>query len=174
MMPVRYPIIYLTGVLLLILAACNSENASVPFEEPEITGHVMDIGEGRILIVSPEALDFSGNGGIEEYYKAVWAGYAADDVEVGELVKVWFDGGMDASYPGQATVKDLEVIPGFTPEGATLSDTEALNKALTTETFENEILTVQAIEFDADQDEWTIVLKNTDSYEEHTIRVEDK
>lgn len=68
----------------------------------------------------------------------------------------------------------MEVIPGSTPEGATLSDTEALNKALTAETFENEILTVHSMSFDVERDEWSIVLKNTDSYEEYTIRVEDK
>lgn len=89
-------------------------------------------------------------------------------------MKIWFDGGVETSYPGQAAVGRLEVIPSSTPEGATLSDTEALNRALSKNKFENEILTAQSISYDADKDEWSIILKNTDNYEEHTVKVEDK
>lgn len=172
-MPMRNSIIYLTVVLLLVLSGCSSDNTPDPVEELGITGYVMDIGEGGMLVVSAEAKDYSRTGGNEEYYDAVWVSYAPGDVEVGEYVKIKFDGAINDSYPGQADVREIEVIPGSTPEGATLSDTEALNKALTTETFGNEILTVQTIEFDANQDEWTIVLKNTDNYEEHSIRIAD-
>ena len=173
-MPVRTPILYLTALLLFVLTGCNSENTSDPVEEPGITGYVMDIGEEGLLVVSAEAEEAGGTGGVKEYYNAAWAGNAPGDVEVGECVEIRLEGGVNDSYPLQATVGELEVIPGSTPEGATLSDTEALNKALTMETFENEILTVQSMSFDAERDEWSIVLKNTDSYEEYTIRVEDK
>ncbi|MFD1032509.1 DUF3221 domain-containing protein [Metaplanococcus flavidus] len=170
----RNPLIYFTILVLVALAGCSSESSDEPVDELGITGYIMDKGDEGILVVSTEAKDYSGTGGIEEYYDAVWTGGAPDDVEVGDYVEIQFEGGVLDSYPAQAAVGELEVIPGSTPEGATLSDTEVLNKALTTNIFGNEILTVQTIEFDAEQDEWTIVLKNTDSYEEHTIRVEDE
>lgn len=169
----RNPLIYFIVLVLAVLAGCNSENADEPVDEPDITGYVMDKDGGRILVVSTEAEDYSGTGGIGEYYNAAWVGGAPDEVDAGDFVEIRFEGGVETSYPAQASVAEIEVIPGSTPNGATLSDTEALNKALTTETFGNEILTVHSIEFDADQNEWTIVLKNTDSYEEHMIRVED-
>ena len=89
-------------------------------------------------------------------------------------MKVWFEGDVATSYPGKAAVGRLEVMPSFTPEDATLSDTEALNKALSKGANENETLTVQSISYDFGKDEWSILLKNTNSYEEHTIKVEDK
>lgn len=89
-------------------------------------------------------------------------------------MKIWFDGGMDTSYPGQAAVGKLEVMPSSSPEGATLSEAEALNRALSEIKYENKILIAKAISYDAGKDEWSIILKNTDSYEEHTVNVEDK
>ncbi|WP_017727819.1 DUF3221 domain-containing protein [Halalkalibacterium ligniniphilum] len=107
-------------------------------------------------------------------YDAVWVSKSLNDVKVGEQVKIWFEGGVETSYPSHAAVGKLEVMPNSTPEGATLSNTEALNRALSKNKFENEILTAQSISYDADKDEWSIILKNTDSYEEHTVKVEDK
>lgn len=174
----RNLIVYSIVLLLFILVGCSNENGNDYGGEPEaglgITGYVMDKEGQRILVVSTEAKDFSGNGGIEEYYDAVWASKSPIDVKVGEQVKIWFDGGVETSYPGQAAVGKLEVMPSSTPKGATLSDTEALNIALSKENFENEILTAQSISYDSDRDEWSIKLRNTDSYEEHTVQVEDK
>lgn len=170
----RNPIVYFIILVLAVLAGCTSENADEPADGPDITGYVMDKGGEGILVVSTEAKDYSGTGGIAEYYNAAWVGGAPDEIEMGDFVEILFDGGVNDSYPAQASAGEIEVVPGSTPEGATLSDTEALNKALTAEPFENEILTVHSIEFDADQSEWSIVLKNTDSYEEREIRVEDE
>ncbi|MGF2617432.1 DUF3221 domain-containing protein [Rossellomorea vietnamensis] len=160
--------------MLFILAACSNENGNKDVGEPGITGYVMDKTGQKILVVSAKAKDYSGNGGVKEYYDAVWASEAPNDVKVGEQVKIWFDGGMDTSYPGQAAVGKLEVMPSSSPEGAALSEAEALNKALSQNKFENEILTARTISYDADKDEWLIILKNTDSYEEHKVKVEDK
>ena len=44
-------------------------------------------------------------------------------------------------------------MPSFTPEDATLSDTEALNKALSKGEIETETLTVQFISYGSDKDE---------------------
>ncbi|RIW31349.1 DUF3221 domain-containing protein [Bacillus salacetis] len=176
----RMRIVYLLMFMFLIFAGCSNQNGhekSVepqPDPEPGITGYVMDKEGQRILVVSTEAKDFSGNGGMEEFYDAVWASNPQKEVELGEQVKIWFEGGVETSYPGQAAVGKIEIMPSTTPEGAVLSDTEALNRALSKNTFENEIVTAQSIQYDADKDEWTILLKNTDSYEEYPIKVQDK
>ncbi|MGM0843896.1 MAG: DUF3221 domain-containing protein [Bacillota bacterium] len=163
-----------TVFTLFILAACSNENGNKDGEEPGITGFVMDKEGQQILVVSTQAKDYSDNGGIKEYYDAVWASEAPNDVNVGEQVKISFDGGMDTSYPGQAAVGKLEVIPSSSPEGAALSEAEALNRALSQNKFENEILTAVTISYEADKNEWSIILKNTDSYKEYEVNVEDK
>ncbi|WP_273126223.1 YobA family protein [Bacillus weihaiensis] len=166
--------------ILFILVGCSNKNGNGYGEEiepeanPGISGYVMDKEGQEILVVSTEAKDYSKNGGIEEFYDAVWASKLTNDVKVGEQVKIWFDGGVETSYPGQAAVSKLEVMPSSTPKGATLSESEALNRALSKNKSKNEILTTQLISYDADKDEWTIILKNTDSYEKHTVKVEDK
>lgn len=166
--------VYSTVFMLFILSACSNETGNTDGGEPGITGYVMDKEGRQILVVSTEAKDYSENGGIEEFYDAVWASEAPKDVLVGEQVKIWFDGGMDTSYPGQAAVGKLELMPSSSPEGATLSEAEALNRALSKTVLENEILTAQSISYNSDEDQWSIILKNTDSYEEHTVKVEDK
>jgi hypothetical protein len=168
----RNLLVYLTVFLLLILVGCSNENNYSG--EPGITGYIMDKEGKDILIVSAKAMDFSENGGTKEFYDAVWAGNSPKDVKVGEQVKIWFKGDVATSYPGKAVVGKLEVIESFTPEDATLSNTEALNKALSKGAIENEILTVQSISYNSVKDEWSILLKNTNSYEELTIKVEDK
>jgi len=170
----RNLILYLIVLMLFILVGCSNDSGNNYVGEPGITGYVMDKEGKEILVVSTEAKDYSKNGGNKEFYDAVWASKSPNNVEEGEQVKIWFENGVATSYPGQASVGKLEVMPSSIPEGVTISDTEALNKVLSKNKFENEILTVQSISYDDDKDEWSIVLKNTDSYEKHTIKVEDK
>ncbi|MCZ4238216.1 hypothetical protein O4H25_15355, partial [Staphylococcus equorum] len=73
----------------------------------------------------------------------------------------------------QAAIGELNTLSSPTPGGADLSEAEALNKALTQEEFVDDILTLQSISYDNDEDEWTVVLEETNSYEEHTLQVED-
>lgn len=142
--------------------------------ETTINGYVMDKKGQEILIVSPVAKDYSKQGGTEEFYDAVWANNSPENVKVGKQVKVWFAGGVTTSYPGHGSIGNLEIIPDSIPEGATLSNAEVLNKALNKNTYGNEIVTVQSISYDAAKDIWTIILKNTDSFEKQTVQVEDK
>lgn len=162
----RNIIILLIVCLLLMIAGCN--------KEPSYTGYIMDKKDQEILIVSSVAKDYSENGGIKEFYDAIWATDSPDDVKVGQKVKVWFKGGVAATYPGQASIRKVEVIPSPTPKGATLSEADALNKALTQFNFGNVTFTVHSISYDSVKDTWTIIIKNTGSYKEHRIEVEDK
>ncbi|MDO9533898.1 MAG: hypothetical protein Q7J85_00900 [Bacillota bacterium] len=41
-------------------------------DEPGMIGYVMSREDDRILVINPEAYDFSATGGISEYYDAIW------------------------------------------------------------------------------------------------------
>ncbi|WP_181350305.1 YobA family protein [Thalassobacillus sp. CUG 92003] len=148
--------------ILLILVGCTS---------PDITGYIMDKKNNEILVVATESED---TGETKEFYDAVWARDAPGDVKIGEQVDVWYDGPIAESYPGQTSAGRVDVIPSSILEGATLSDAEALNKALTQQRPENGTLTVRSISYEADQDEWSIKLKNTIHDDEYMVRVNDK
>ncbi len=164
--------IFIGLLTLLILTGCNSMT-TVFRGTPNITGYVMDKNDEAILVVSTEPEDFSQSGGNERFFDAVWASNAPDNVAIGEEVSIWFEGGVNQSYPAQAAIGELNTLSSPTPGGADLSEAEALNKALTQEEFVDDILTLQSISYDNDEDEWTVVLEETNSYEEHTLQVED-
>src|SRR5690625_1173771 len=75
--------------------------------EPHIHGYVMEKADGRILVISKEAQDFSDTGGISNFYDAIFLRNAPDDVEVGHEVRVWYDGPVEESYPAGGGVGKL-------------------------------------------------------------------
>ncbi len=163
-------------LLTITLLACNQsvvEDPS-PSDEPGIIGYVMDKEGGRILVVNPEAQDFSATGGISEYYDAIWFANAPEDIEVGEKVKVWYDNVLD-SYPAQSEAIHVEIIPGQKPNGANLSETDALYQALTSQLMNiDSPIVVKNIRYDDDNDIWEIELKDTWGEEIYNIQVDDK
>lgn len=125
--------------------------------KPGITGYVMDKEGDRILVVDPESNDYSSTGGVSEFYNAIWFSNAGD-AEIGDEVNVWFDIVAD-SYPGQSEAKRVEKIPSYQPDGANLTNTKALYKAL--KSFETKgFFAVLSIEFDNDSMSWHIELKD--------------
>lgn len=165
-------IYWISIMCLLILAGC-SNNEDTPVEDPYITGYVMDRTDQQILVVSTEGEDFSETGGADEFYNAVWFSNAPEDISIGEKVRVWHDGEVAESYPAQATLEDYEILSPDTPDGAEQTEAEALEKALSDIEFDHDMYTVQSIEFDSDEGEWSFVFKNTNTDEEITVEVDD-
>lgn len=160
--------------LILTISLIGCSGGKAPDTEAGIMGYVMDKEKDRILAVSSDAQDFSSTGGVEEFYDAIWFSEAPKDIEIGDKVKVWFDI-VAESYPGQSKVEHIEVIPAEKPDGADLSDSEALHKALTSQSIDtNEVLAVKSIEFDSQSDSWNIKLKEVFSGKIHEVKVEDK
>ncbi|MEA4849701.1 MAG: DUF3221 domain-containing protein, partial [Clostridiaceae bacterium] len=117
---------------------------------------------------------FSSNGGVEEFYNAIWFSKAPGDIIIGEKVMVWFDV-VAESYPGQSEVKDIVFVPSKLPEGAYLTEADALYKVLTSEGIDtNQVLAVKSIEYNSREDNWNIELKDTLSDKVYDIMVEDK
>ncbi|MFE8696434.1 YobA family protein [Cytobacillus sp. FJAT-53684] len=114
-----------------VITGCNKENTSDQVvEEPHLSGYVTNKDENRILVVSPIAQDFSENGGVKEYYDAAWVGNVTIDVEIGGRVEVWFDGGVNESYPKQGSARKISVIPSESPNNAKMNESEAIKKAI--------------------------------------------
>lgn len=144
------------------------------FSEPNITGYVVDNSDESVLIVSNQPDDYSSTGGIEEFYDAVIASNAPDNVEVGDYVEAWYDGGIDQSYPAQATIGTLSILPNEQPEGADLTESEALKKALSQYSSEDHPLVVNSISYNDDQNTWSIVLENQSDDVEYSHEVLDE
>lgn len=163
------------------LFGCSPSNDSksdgereTPRPEAGISGYIMKKEGGRILVINPEAQDFSSTGGVKEFYNAIWFSKAPQDINIGDKVKVWYDIVLD-SYPGQSEVKHIEVIPGEKSNGSNLTESEALNKALTSQEIAGDKVTVvKAIEYEKKADVWRIRLKEAWSDKIFNIQVEDK
>lgn len=163
-------------VLVITLIGCDSSAVEDSYlnDEPGIVGYVMERDGDRILVINPEPQDFSGTGGVSEYYDAIWFENAPNDINMGEKVKVWYDIVRD-SYPGQSEAMHIEVIPSQKPEGANLTESEALYRALTSQEIHSDsILAVKSIEYDSKTKKWEIKLKEIWSEAMHELQIDDE
>ncbi|GGD09830.1 YobA family protein [Pontibacillus salipaludis] len=164
----------LMGCLLLanlFIAGCTSSKEPVNknLGKPSYTGYVMDKKDSRILVVDPNAKDVN-NDGSKDYHEALWGSGEVDGVSVGDRVKVWVEGGVMESYPGQGKIGEVEVMSKEKPKGATLKESEALRKALSKT--EEGVKVVQSISYKAEQNKWSVNLQKRNSFFE--ISVEDE
>lgn len=166
-------IIILGILLLLILSGCN-HRLSFFRSNPDITGYVMNKHDSSILVINTEAKDFSQTGGVEEFYEAVWVSNVTESVNIGDQVEVWFKGGVAESYPAQTEMGQLDVFESSVPEGAHFSESEALRRALSEESFETESLALRSIIYDDVEGQWSIELIDIHSYEDYVIQVDDE
>lgn len=161
-------------LLTISLLGCSSNNNNNNDSEAGITGYVMSKENDRILVVSSDAQDFSPDGGVDEFYNAIWFSKAPKDIMIGEKVMVWFDA-VAESYPGQSEIKKISIIPGKLPEGADLTEADALYKALTSQEIDtNQVLAVKTMEYNTQDDNWNIKLKDTMSDKVYEVKVDDK
>lgn len=173
-----YSIVLLVCFILLLLG-CGIDNIidkgeQTPSTEPGIVGYVMNKENGRILVVSQTALDYSSTGGVDEYYNAIWFSKVPKGIEIGDKVKVWYDFVME-SYPGQSEVEHIEVVISQKPESANLTEAEVLFKALNSkEVDRNQLIIVKAIEYDKQEDSWNVELKENWTDKIHKIQIRDK
>jgi hypothetical protein len=168
----------LVFILMLSLIGCSQnsiiDEKKAPSVDPGIVGYIMKIENARFLVVSQVVQDFSSTGGVKEYYDAIWFSNDPKDVEVGDKVNVWYDEVL-TSYPGQSEAKHLEVISSQKSDGANLTESEALKKALATEEIDANVVTVvKSIAYDKQADKWSIALKETWGDKVYNIQVEDK
>ncbi|WNF36862.1 DUF3221 domain-containing protein [Bacillaceae bacterium IKA-2] len=163
---------YLFCIIVFISIFMFGCNLGAPNSEPGMIGKVTDRNESRILVVATVINDYSSNGGVAEHYNAIWFSNIPESIQLGDEVKVWYDLVME-SYPGQSEAKYVEVVQSLQPEGAALTESEALNEAL--KSLEPNMATaVRTIEYDNNANIWQVKLKNIMDDEEFEIEVEDK
>ncbi len=171
--------IYQLLIIVALLAFAVGCEENVTEKEPGIVGYVMNKSDQGILVVSTEAQDFSETGGVSEFYDAIWFSGEAEDIgkiSVGDKVKVWYDVVME-SYPGQSTAERIEVIPSAQPEGANLTEAQAIANALKDEQLEeSNPYAVKAISYIQNEGIWKVELKGllTDKDEIKEILVKDQ
>lgn len=109
------------------------------------------------------------------FYSAISFEYpnASEILKIGQRVEVESAGPINQSYPAQAVAKKVKILPDYKPEGATLSESEVLRKAIEiAEQKSNWVPGFRYINFDKNHKVWNIgILQNGKTYE---LKIEDK
>ncbi|MGE6664466.1 hypothetical protein [Paenibacillus xylanexedens] len=114
-----------------------------------------------ILVVDPAYEDFSANGGGSRYYPAKWFSNAPDP-QIGSYVEVWTDGGPENEpYPGQARAEKIAVSCPVAPDGAHMTDADAIRSGLLLPDAENiRVPVIEDKRFDAHSGAWTLLIRD--------------
>ncbi|OXS62786.1 hypothetical protein B1A99_02755 [Cohnella sp. CIP 111063] len=126
------------AAFVVLLSACgestgaSNDGAGQSSEEPEFvyTGYIVDRKGDGILVTGSVKTNTSDDGGANHYYEATWFSNAGTEHGIGERVRVWPDGPIAESYPGQGKAGRVEAFAAQQPDGANLTEAEAIRKAL--------------------------------------------
>ncbi|TVX98007.1 DUF3221 domain-containing protein [Cohnella terricola] len=168
----RYWKIAAITIIIMLIAACgnHAENG----QTTGFVGYIVKKEGDRILVVSDKEQDFSANGGASHYYEAIWFSNAGKSNSVGDRVVVRVDGGINASYPGQGRARSVKVIRSAKPEGAKLTEAEAIRRALISPEIVDVIApVVKSAEFDASSREWRIAITSSGDVNAMVVKVAD-
>ncbi|NMO95161.1 YobA family protein [Paenibacillus lemnae] len=166
-------------ILLLSLLYSNSQvgTSYTPlWGEPGIEGYVVQKEDGRFLVVSSEAQNFSARGGTEEFYDAIWFRGMSEQVSLGEKVQVWYSHVLE-SYPGQSSAEKLNMLPRISPSGAVMSEAEAVRQALASDKLkEHRVPVVKSVDYDEGHQVWRVLflVGEISGKQELTIEVKDR
>ncbi|MCL6661303.1 MULTISPECIES: DUF3221 domain-containing protein [Paenibacillus] len=170
-------VLILLSILIVCLTGCSGHidcnsvqaQANAPSEDG-FTGYVVERKDNSILVVDPAYEDFSANGGGNRYYPAKWFSNAPDP-QIGSYVEVWTDGGPENQpYPGQARAEKIAVSCPNTPDGAHMTDADAIRSGLHSLDTENmHIPVIEDTRFDADTGTWTIQMRDANTANEEQV-----
>lgn len=177
LIPLSILIVCLTGCSRHI--DCNSvqTQANTPSEDG-FTGYVVERKDDSILVVDPAYEDFGVNKGESRYYPAKWFSNAPDP-QIGSYVEIWTDGSPENEpYPGQARAETIAVSSPATPDGAHLSEEDAIRVGLYSSDGEKvSIPVIEDVQFYQDAGTWTIRIRDamsaTDTQDPIEVKVED-
>lgn len=164
----------------IALIGCSSGTAKEPGikdapdngSTPGMEGYVVAKEDRSILVVSSVPKDFSGTGGVKEFYDAIWFSNAPKNVSIGQKAQVWYSF-VQESYPGQSRADNVTVLPDIRPEGARLTEAEAIAKALSEQTGPKVgVPVIKRADHDQTSKTWTITIKYGE--DESPIRIEDE
>lgn len=175
--------ILLIFVALVALTGCSNNSPTNHPDESEEGGdglgtvgwYVIKKENQKALVVNPIPKDYSATGGIEEFYDAVWVSNFPDDAQVGQKVKILFEGEMATSYPGLGGAKKVSILPSIKPENAKMTEAQVLRSAISSKEAADIIVFVPtAIVFDDKAHLWTVHFKDgTSVTEAHVVEISD-
>lgn len=174
----RIGLLIIAAVSLLVGCGEKEETKNeIEMKDPEITvpyieGYVVDEREGALLVVANEEVSLSNTK--EKYRNAVWFSPIPENIEVGASVRVWTTSPIAESYPAQGTADRWEVSDEVTPQGAALSETDAIRIALKEKANPETLLVVESVTYHSDRNVWEVDLRYANNGEVHTAVIKDK
>lgn len=91
----------------------------------------------------------------------------ADQLTVGQRVKVEATGALAESYPAQGTAKFVEILPDYRPAGSMLSESQVVEKAIQKNT--NNFIVIEKVRYDAASNVWILTLND-----DRELEIEDR
>lgn len=143
--------LFLLLMVVVIMIGCTERYSG----KPNIHGYVIDVSEKKILVISKVAQDFSDTGGISNFYDAIWLSKASKDIEVGQEVRVWYDGPVEESYPAGGTVGKIEIVKKNQPETANINESKAIQLAIQQLGSEG-LIAINSVTFDGVEKRWKV------------------
>ena len=180
-MKVASRMLVLMLLIILILTGCSiqvqKEGAQPPRtdapKEKGFTGYVVDRKENSILVVNPEHEDIGTNGETSKYYPAKWFSNVPDS-QIGTYVEVWTDGSPEVEpYPGRARAESIAEYAAATPEGAKISEADAIRGGIYL-SYGKEISlpVIEDVEFHANTGIWTVRMRDAMSADNNQAQIE--
>lgn len=146
----------------------------------DMIGYVVQVIDGKTLVVSPDVENYGANGGESYFYDAVWYSDAPSTIQIGQKVEVKvIEGPVTLPYPGNNVAEEVIVLPGLMPEEATMSEDEAIRQALDSHAYRESVEplgwlpVVKATEYDPEGQLWTVHLTNTGTDQVVSIEIEE-
>lgn len=97
-------------VITIALLGCEEKVAS----EPSGQGYVFEVSKDRVLILDNVNKSDFGKGWNDIFAdytgNAIWLNTSSSKYKIGQKVRYWVDGGVNSSFPEQATAKKIEII----------------------------------------------------------------
>lgn len=159
------------------VGSTSSPELPANVESPKYEGYVVSKTNDSILVVSAVERDFSANGGMSHYYEAIWFSNSPPNVEVGHKVEVLSTGAIAESYPAQGKADTVAVIEPEKPEGAILTEAEAIRQALLfPEIAELEYMAavIKEVTYTAESSEWSVFITRSGEDKVLEIKVADQ
>ncbi len=157
---------FILCLVMFAIIICGCSNNSKEKDEPvnKYVGYVVQKEDGRILVTRyDEKSDLN---------DAIWI-RTKRKIELGQQVSIEIDGGIDTSYPAQASARDIDILTNERPKLSKFGQQEVI--VMTLEHFDQiEVPFIKSIHYSDVNNVWTVVILDgiSDSKKEMEFTIE--
>lgn len=158
---------FIPCLVMLAIIICGCSNNSKEKDEPvnKYVGYVVQKEDGRILVTRyDEKSDLN---------DAIWI-RTKRKIELGQQVSIEIDGGIETSYPAQASAKDIDILTIERPKSSNFSQQEVI--VMTLEHFDQILVVpfIKSIHYSDVDNVWTVIILDgiSDSKKEMEFTIE--